>query len=522
MAKSDTEEPQVRNCGTMEVHERLLREDPEYAAARAASETAAWEYARGDRSGNRTGVTVIPVVVHVVWNTNAQNISDAQINSQIAVLNADFRKTNADVGSTPTVFQPLCADARIEFVLASTDPSGNPTDGIVRKKTTKTSFSQDNGVKASSSGGSDAWPADKYLNIWVCQLSGGLLGYAQFPGGPAATDGVVIRHSAFGNTGTAAAPFNLGRTATHEIGHWLNLRHIWGDDGNGCSGDDFVADTPNCAGPNTDMPTFPHVTCGNGPNGDLFMNYMDYTDDAGMFMFTNGQVNRMQACLDTDRPSIGYTKPGPTLAFVDIKPTLTVLDIKPTLAYLDVKPTLAYLDVKPTLAVLDVKPTAAVLDLQPTSPSVDIQPTAAQLDIGPTAARLDIQPTAAQLDISPTAAVLDLGGPTIAQADFGPTIGAADIPPVGPEIPEEPGPMPFVLATPHHTNAWIESHKALRDQQIETLAAEAEQLEQALTQYAQASSEGRLSATEAASADQVYAEYTRVMAELDDLDAFDG
>jgi hypothetical protein len=154
-----------------------------------------------------------------------------------------------------------------------------------------------------------------------------------------------------------------------------------------------------------------------------------------------------------------------------------------------------------------------VLDLQPTSPAVDIQPTIA---------RVDIQPTAAQLDISPTAAVLDLGGPTIAQADIGPTIGAADIPPVGPELPEEPGPMPFVLATPHHTNAWIESHKALRDQQIESLAAEAEQLEQTLTQYAQASSEGRLSATEAASADQVYAEYTRVMAELEDLDAFDG
>jgi hypothetical protein len=251
------------------------------------------------------------------------------------------------------------------------------------------------------------------------------------------------------------------------------------------------------------VPTFPHVTCSNGPDGDLFMNYMDYTDDSGMFMFTNGQVNRMQACLDTDRASIGYTKAGPTLAFADIKPTLAVLDVKPTLARFDLKPTLAQLDLKPTLAVLDVKPTAAVLDLQPTAPSLDTPPTLAQLDAGPTAARLDLQPTAAQLDLAPT-------------------IGAADIPPGGPELPEGPGPMPFVLATPHHTNAWIESHKALRDQQIETLAAEAEQLEQALTQFAQTSSEGRLSATEAASADQVYAEYTRIMAELDDLDAFDG
>src|SRR5262249_7931658 len=157
---------------------------------------------------------------------------------------------------------------RVQFELATTDPQGNPTTGIVRKQTTKDSFSDDDGVKASSSGGADPWPSTTYLNLWVCQLGNNLLGYAQFPGGPAATDGVVILHSAFGNTGTAAAPFNLGRSATHEIGHWLNLRHIWGDDGTGCMGSDFVSDTPNQAGPNFGKPTFPSVTCGNGPNGD--------------------------------------------------------------------------------------------------------------------------------------------------------------------------------------------------------------------------------------------------------------
>ena len=120
---------------------------------------------------------------------------------------------------------------------------------------------------------------------------------------------MVILHSAFGTTGTAAAPFDLGRTATHEIGHWLNLRHIWGDDGTGCSGDDFVADTPNAGGPNFGAPTFPHVSCNNGPNGDLFMNYMDYVDDVAMFMFTAGQVDRMQAALDGPRSSIGVTGP---------------------------------------------------------------------------------------------------------------------------------------------------------------------------------------------------------------------
>jgi hypothetical protein len=147
--------------------------------------------------------------------------------------------------------------------------------------------------------------------MWVCQLGGGLLGYAQFPGGPAATDGVVILHSAFGTTGTAAPPFHLGRTATHEIGHWLNLNHIWGDDGTGCSGTDNVADTPNQGGGNTGKPTFPHVSCGNGPNGDMFMNYMDYVDDDAMFMFTAGQATRMQACLDGPRSLIGTQTTSP-------------------------------------------------------------------------------------------------------------------------------------------------------------------------------------------------------------------
>ena len=157
-------------------------------------------------------------------------------------------------------------------------------------------------MKRANRGGSTAWPTDAYLNIWVCTLGGGLLGYAQFPGGPKATDGVVILNTAFGTEGTAAAPFNLGRTLTHEVGHWLNLRHIWGDTLD-CSGGDRVPDTPNCEGPNTGKPKFPTVSCSNGPNGDMFMNYMDYIDDAAMFMFTAGQVSRMNACLAGPRKS---------------------------------------------------------------------------------------------------------------------------------------------------------------------------------------------------------------------------
>jgi hypothetical protein len=301
--------PHARSCATMEVHRRLLSQNPAYARARDDIENHARLFQQGLVTA-RPGITRIPVVVHVVWNTAAQNISDAQIASQIDVLNRDFRRTNPDVSSTPAAFLPLTADARVEFFLANVDPNGAPTNGITRRQTTVTSFGSNDAVKSQATGGENAWPADRYLNLWVCQLGGGLLGYAQFPGGAPATDGVVILHSAFGTVGTAAPPFHLGRTATHEIGHWLNLNHIWGDDGTGCSGTDNVADTPNQAGPNTGTPTFPHVSCSNGPNGDMFMNYMDYVDDPAMFMFSAGQVARMQACLDGPRSSIGTAAGG--------------------------------------------------------------------------------------------------------------------------------------------------------------------------------------------------------------------
>ncbi|MBD0256065.1 MAG: zinc metalloprotease [Cytophagales bacterium] len=294
-----------RTCATHEVHRRLLNEDPGYAAARSAIENIAFAYRIGRRSAQRQGITRIPVVVHVVWNTNEQNISDAQIHSQIRVLNEDFRRANPDVAAVPAVWQPLTADARLEFFLATTDPGGNPTSGITRTQTAKASFSDaGDPVKFAASGGVDAWPTDRYLNIWVCQLVP-WLGYAQFPGGPANTDGVVILHSAFGTEGTAQAPYNRGRTATHEVGHWLNLFHIWGDDGTGCNGTDEVEDTPNAGGPNYGTPAFPSISCNNAPNGDMFMNYMDYTDDVSMYMFTPGQVTRMQAALDGPRANIG-------------------------------------------------------------------------------------------------------------------------------------------------------------------------------------------------------------------------
>jgi hypothetical protein len=163
-------------------------------------------------------------------------------------------------------------------------------------------------VKSSTTGGADPWPGDDYLNLWVCnelrdEIGRVILGYAQFPGGPPTTDGVVIANFCFGKNGTAQPPFDHGRTATHEIGHWLDLRHIWGDGRGSCSGSDLVDDTPIQADATFHLPTFPQISCNNAPNGNMFMNYMDYTDDAGMFMFTNGQSRRMDACLEGARAS---------------------------------------------------------------------------------------------------------------------------------------------------------------------------------------------------------------------------
>jgi hypothetical protein len=294
-----------RTCATMEVHNQLLEQVPGYRERLLSIEESTASFVQFEQATRRLGVVRIPVVVHIVSGTDDGEILDEQVRSQIDVLNQDFRALNPDRAKVPPIWQGVIADPRVEFLLATTAPDGSPTNGITRTKTAKSSF-QDKGnpVKFSASGGADAWPSNKYLNLWVCNLTGRTLGYAQFPGGPPETDGVVIRYSAFGKSGTARAPFNLGRTTTHEVGHWLNLLHIWGDTDD-CSGTDYVYDTPDALGPNYQSPSFPHVTCSNGPSGDMFMNYMDYVDDAAMYMFTAGQVARISATLDGPRSEIG-------------------------------------------------------------------------------------------------------------------------------------------------------------------------------------------------------------------------
>ena len=279
--------PMERTCFAHEKHVQMMGLQKYAAEAeRIEQHTAQWApIVAQQRAANQNAVVTIPVVFHVVYRTATENISAEQIQSQLDVLNDDFRRLNSDVDD----IWPQAADTEIEFCLASFDPQGNPTDGILRVPTTVSEFGTNDAVKSASSGGSDAWPYNEYLNFWVCNIGGGILGYAQFPGGSASTDGVVCGYQYTGTTGTATAPFDLGRTATHEVGHWLNLRHIWGD--GGCGASDFVDDTPDSDGPNYGC-ALGNVACNTT---DMVQNYMDYSDDACMNLFTQGQTDRMLA-----------------------------------------------------------------------------------------------------------------------------------------------------------------------------------------------------------------------------------
>lgn len=232
----------------------------------------------------------------------------------IKVLNEDFNRTNADASKTPALFASLGGVANINWCMAVQDPQGKATNGIIHKQTTKTGFlTTDNGAKKNSSGGDDAWPTDKYFNVWVVNFSdANLLGYGEFPTGTQTnTHGFCATYKAWGTIGTAAAPFDLGRTATHEIGHCFNLTHIWADEP-ACSGDDNVTDTPKQKDKNYGKPTFPQGTssaggcCTASDQSSMFMNYMDYTDDGAMNIFTKGQVTRVLAVLSTG-PYSKYT-----------------------------------------------------------------------------------------------------------------------------------------------------------------------------------------------------------------------
>jgi hypothetical protein len=298
-----------RGCAAHEIFEQKMATDVQFARNQANLERKTAALVEEFRSGRMVGSQiVIPCIVHVVYNTSQQNISDAQIASQIARLNADYAGTNSDVNNTPAEFS-RAGDTNIRFELME----------VKRYQNSRTSWGTNDAVKQS-------YPPiepDRILNMWVCEIGGGILGYAQFPGGSLSTDGVVMSPQYFGDrtyTGGSnfflSAPFDRGRTATHEVGHWLNLRHIWGD-GN-CNADDFVTDTPKAGAANYGCPSYPSKSCSTngGFTSDMFMNYMDYTDDACMFMFSAGQKARMLAAIDASRPGLKlnptYTPGGST------------------------------------------------------------------------------------------------------------------------------------------------------------------------------------------------------------------
>ncbi|HNS12047.1 MAG TPA: M43 family zinc metalloprotease [Bacteroidia bacterium] len=294
-------------CATVDYVNKLKAENPNYLENKLIDKKILEEL-EADQSLSRVSnvIHTIPVVVHVIYKTTAQNISDAQILSQIQVLNEDFGRRNPDTTHTPSFWSGIAATTNFQFCLAKQDPSGNPTTGIERRVTTTNSFSTSNNMKHYSSGGLDAWDVNRYFNIWVCNLGSFLLGYAEPPSSVHSDEyGVVILYDAFGRIGTVSSPYDLGRTTTHEIGHAFGMEHIWGDD-NDCSGSDGIADTPDQEIETYDCPvTVPMFDgCTGSGNGIMYMNYMDYTDDACMNMFTVGQANRMNLLMGAFYPTL--------------------------------------------------------------------------------------------------------------------------------------------------------------------------------------------------------------------------
>ena len=301
---TETELTGGRQCASSEILEQQIAASPARAKYMQDLEIKTQKFAERPVANRLDQTLYIPVVVHVV-STNSDLVTDIQIASQITVLNKDFTRTNSELFNSAVYLAGYSLanvpDCKIQFVLKQT----------VRKQTTVASFGTNDAVKKSAQGGSDAVDATTKLNLWVCDLSGGLLGYAQFPGGAVATDGIVIDYQGFGTsdatTGYSLYPaFNLGRTATHEVGHWLNLRHIWGD---AKCGNDFVTDTPLHDASNGGCPAVGLKSrCQTKPL-EQWMNYMDYTNDQCMYMFSAGQKVRMDAALDASRGAYFSTTP---------------------------------------------------------------------------------------------------------------------------------------------------------------------------------------------------------------------
>ena len=282
-----------RPCLANEYRQKALLNDPSLVNKLASIEDFNSRILKNNATitmrPDQVNVITIPVVVHILYHYPSERISETQVLNQLEILNRDFRRMNADTTKTPSGFKNFAADCEIEFKLATVDPRNRATNGIIYKYSPIKIWESNDKMKFSVEMGDDGWDAGSYLNIWVCRLDR-LAGYASFPGGPPEKDGIVLDFGAFGLTGNGA--YGEGRTAVHETGHWLNLKHTWGD---AYCGDDKVDDTPKQSGYTVGCPSSVRISCSNAPLGDMYMNYMDFTNDACVNLFTKGQKERMRA-----------------------------------------------------------------------------------------------------------------------------------------------------------------------------------------------------------------------------------
>lgn len=281
ITSKDTLISNERSCASQDILDEELQKDPELAINIDKIEEFTRMAILNPDFKKIDKIIQIPVVVNVLYRTSAENISLSQIQSQINSLNQDFNAANIEFNQVPGIFASVKANVGITFVL----------DKVNRKRTTRTEWSVSNEeMKKTAFGGIASTTPTTKLNLWVCTLAGGILGYAKAPGTAIDLDGVVIDSRYLGTNGRATAPFHKGRTATHEIGHWLNVKHIWG---NSVCGNDLVEDTPSHNAANYGSPIFPHYSTCPGNPIEMTMNFMDYTNDVSMYMFTNGQKDRM-------------------------------------------------------------------------------------------------------------------------------------------------------------------------------------------------------------------------------------
>lgn len=298
---------QSTNCITDEIFEQQIKNNPEYKLNHDNLEKETEAYIK-QHLQNKTAAgppLILPIVFHVIHTGGGGNISDAQIIDQVNILNKEFIRMQADTINTPAAFLPLVGKLNVEFRLPTIDPSGNCTNGINRiySNLAQCSYYWDD-VKALS-----YWPNNKYINIWLIETMhypgnpscvGG--GYSSFPGGPNNLDGIVMRSDLIGSIGTASTTSwgNWeGRYLIHELGHWFNLIHIWG---NMTCGTDLVSDTPPAVTSNSGCPLFPrnpNNSCGANSNGEMFTDYMDYSSGYCLNMFSAGQALRMDACINS-------------------------------------------------------------------------------------------------------------------------------------------------------------------------------------------------------------------------------